>query len=1856
MKRRNKRNLSVITIIAILFSLFSPVANLNVKAETVVATDLIISEYIEGSSFNKAIELYNGTGSDLDLSQYSLGIHTNGAEEISHKLSLNGTLKNGETYVIYHGQADEKIKAKGNLENSTVINFNGNDPLVLLKGESIIDSIGQVGSNADFAKDVTLIRNSDVLSGDKNVKDSFDRNVEWTNKGINYFDNLGIHTFGTAAPEEPAEPEPAISIADARELGAGKTVTIEGIVTTNSGLWGSETFYMQDSTAGMYVYASPKSVKPGEKVKITGVLKTYKNELEIEPESLDIVSSNNDLPAAQSVTEVTDSTQGELLTLQNVTISEMTKDSYGTATFQAVFESGEKVRVIHDNRTGSTYDDLIKQYKEGDKVHLTGIGSIDETGYHLKTTGLNSYDLVNKPAVYSTQTPGVVPAGTKVELNSGLEDAAIYYTTDGSTPTETSVKYTQPIALKTGETTIKAIAVTNGTVSDVFSFTFKILNTENLRIHDIQGKGHISEYNGSSVTNITGVVTHVFGSSSFVMQDVDGADTDIETSEAIEVYKSSHGVSVGDKVSVNGTVTEYGGGANLSKTQITATSITKDGTAELPAPLIIGKDIFPPNKVIDNDEMTSFDPDEDGIDFWESLEYMRVSFPDALVVGPPYSNDVPIIVESTTNNTLNNQGGLNIAEDDYNPEKIFLDNVGSDFQPGDKFNGDVVGVVTYSSNGYQLSVNKNELPTLTKSNLTQEVTHIVPAEDKLTVASYNIENFSNNKANTPDAKVAKIAKSFVENMKSPDIITLVEVQDNDGETDSGNSDASESYQRLINAIVAAGGPVYKWIDVAPVNNTNGGAPGGNIRVGHLYNPERVTLVEGTKGKATEANGWTETGNLTLNPGVINPQAFSNTRKPLAAEFEFKGQRVVVIGNHLNSKGGDQSLWGANQPPVLSSEAERIKLAQEVNNFIKEGLAKNPNLNVVVTGDMNDFEFTPALKALKGEILTNMVEKVPAEDRFSYFFQGNNQVLYHILVTNRLANVTTADMIHINANFTEATGQASDHDPVMIQLDLSNLSNLPEVPDLTIMHTNDIHSALDNIPKTVTAVKEIRAANSDALLLHAGDQFTGTLYFNEFQGKADLAMLNLLGIDAMTFGNHEFDLGSSADGHQALADFIKGANFPFVSANVDFSKDGKFTGLQNKSIESNSENGKIYNGIVKEVNGEKVGIFGLTTAETADISSPGSIAFENYLKEAEKAVEAFEEAGVNRIVALTHIGYDDNAAIDNDLILAEKVEGIDVIVGGHSHTTLEKPVIVDEDETPTLIVQTGNSNSNLGVLNVTFDENDVVKTYDGHLVAIGAQEEDKEAVKVLEPFKEKINQVAKTEIGVSSPIALESPRTNGDDTKPSVRKNETILGNLITDGMLEKSRTFTGKNIIMALQNGGGIRAAIDKGPITVGEIITVLPFNNTLATMDVTGAELKEAFEISLGQYPAENGGFLHVAGGKVVYDETKQSGERIVSVSYLNEAGKYVEVQDDTMYTIATNAFTAKGGDGYDVFAKAYAEGRVTDLGLSDWENFRDHLISIGSEGIPTEVEGRIIDVSQEPGEEPGQGPGEEPGQGPGEEPGQEPGQEPGEEPGQEPGEEPGQGPGEEPGQGPGEKPGNKPGNKPGEKPGNSNKIKEIKPKVIKHGNKYKINDSALANIADNAVVVIKVDNKINATFTLTKEQIQALQSAGASIVISNGNVDVQIPASILPLAENVNINVKKMKVKGSLIAYDFTIEANGKTYHEFDDKMKLTFKVDPKQVKNPKTVKVYYWNEKANKWELIGGEYKNGKVSVYTDHFSTYGVFEGQPQSSNIPTQANELPDTATNNFNILVAGFILLIVGIGLYFGKRRNSRTN
>ena len=515
--------------------------------------------------------------------------------------------------------------------------------------------------------------------------------------------------------------------------------------------------------------------------------------------------------------------------------------------------------------------------------------------------------------------------------------------------------------------------------------------------------------------------------------------------------------------------------------------------------------------------------------------------------------------------------------------------------------------------------------------------------------------------------------------------------------------------------------------------------------------------------------------------------------------------------------------------------------------------------------------------------------------------------------------------------------------------------------LSIMHTNDTHAHLDNVAKRITAIKEVRKAKPNALLLDAGDVFSGTLYFNEFKGLADMEFMNMAGYDAMTFGNHEFDLGTVENGNPELAEFVKKAKFPFVSSNVDFSADSNFNGLYHDGVGEKPANGEIYHSIIKTINGEKVGIFGLTTEDTKDIASPGNVTFKDYIESAQKAVDELEKKGINKIIALTHLGFDDNPAIDNDLELAKYVDGIDVIVGGHSHTELKAAVKVNKDENgkvkaPTVIVQAYQYSDYLGTVDVTFDKNGKVVANTSALVSVATKAEDPEAAEALKKYSDVIKELKSRETGATAVNALENPRTNGDNSKPSVRKNETPLGNLITDGMLAKAKTFD-SSVIMALQNGGGIRAPINQGPITVGEIIEVLPFGNTLATMKISGAELKEAFEISFKDYPIENGGFLHVSGAKIEFDSSKPVGQRVVSVKYMNDKNEYVEIQKDGMYTIATNAFTAKGGDNFTVFKKIYDEGRVTDLGLSDWENLEEHVKKIVN--VDPKVEGRIVDVA---------------------------------------------------------------------------------------------------------------------------------------------------------------------------------------------------------------------------------------------------------------------------------------------------------
>ena len=520
--------------------------------------------------------------------------------------------------------------------------------------------------------------------------------------------------------------------------------------------------------------------------------------------------------------------------------------------------------------------------------------------------------------------------------------------------------------------------------------------------------------------------------------------------------------------------------------------------------------------------------------------------------------------------------------------------------------------------------------------------------------------------------------------------------------------------------------------------------------------------------------------------------------------------------------------------------------------------------------------------------------------------------------------------------------------------ITMLQSAIKSPDyqLRVLHVNDTHANIENTPRQISAIYEHRKGNTNNLLLHAGDVFSGTLYFNEFKGLADLELMNLVGFDAMTFGNHEFDLGS-----EALAPFVQKAEFPFVSSNVDFSADALMKDLQSSTYTKKAKDGKIYDGIIKTINGEKVGIFGLTTAETASISSPGDVKFDDYIASAKASVKAFKKQGVDKIIALTHIGYNDGGG-DNDLELANQVDGIDVIVGGHSHTQLAEPVVVKKYKEPTVIVQANEYSKFLGELDVSFDKKGKVIAYDGELIEIDAKNEDgsyifaddPEAAQILGKYKPIVDAKKKQVVG-STTVDL----IGGN---PAARTGETNLGNLIADGMLAKAKTIN-PNTVIALQNGGGVRTTLQAGPITLADVMTVLPFSNALAIMEITGSELKTALEHSVSAAPNASGGFLQVAGMRFTYDSSKASGSRVQSVEVLQN-GEYTALSDTATYYAATNIFTAKGGDGYAVFADIYADGRVSEPGFVDWEIFSDYIQSFPDQTVSPSVEGRITDAAR--------------------------------------------------------------------------------------------------------------------------------------------------------------------------------------------------------------------------------------------------------------------------------------------------------
>ncbi|MDL2345137.1 bifunctional metallophosphatase/5'-nucleotidase [Deinococcus sp. MIMF12] len=497
--------------------------------------------------------------------------------------------------------------------------------------------------------------------------------------------------------------------------------------------------------------------------------------------------------------------------------------------------------------------------------------------------------------------------------------------------------------------------------------------------------------------------------------------------------------------------------------------------------------------------------------------------------------------------------------------------------------------------------------------------------------------------------------------------------------------------------------------------------------------------------------------------------------------------------------------------------------------------------------------------------------------------------------------------------------------------------------VTILHTDDLHGHLDPVKvgegtyggyaRQTTLLRQYAAQDVNPLILSGGDTFQGTLFYNVYQGLADVLFMNYQGYQAMAVGNHEFD-----NGPEALARFAQKAQFPLLASNLDLSQEPLLRDLI-----------KPY--AVLSVGGDRVGVIGAVTPDLPLISSPGpNVKMLELTGSLNNSVKALQDQGINKIVLVSHLGY----AVEQQV--ARTVPGIDVIVGGHSHTLLgtfdnkdfpapEGPyptIVPNPDGNRTLLVAAWEWGKVLGRLKVTFNDAGAVDSFEGNPIVVSADvAEDVTSKRMIETLSVPIANLRRQVVGTTA------AGLNG--AREIVRKRESGMANVLADAALAAGQRA---GAVMAFVNGGGVRSSIDAGPITFEEAITVQPFGNTLTILDLTGAEIKRALEHGVATWSENKGQFLHVSRGmSYTFDLSRPAGSRVTAVTLNGQP-----LGDAQTYTVAMNTFSANGGDGFDVFKNA--KGRRLDTGTLDIDILVNYLRA--NPTVDAQPEGRIVLVNE--------------------------------------------------------------------------------------------------------------------------------------------------------------------------------------------------------------------------------------------------------------------------------------------------------
>lgn len=541
----------------------------------------------------------------------------------------------------------------------------------------------------------------------------------------------------------------------------------------------------------------------------------------------------------------------------------------------------------------------------------------------------------------------------------------------------------------------------------------------------IQGRDHHSPRAGTNV-EIDGVVTLVEGNGFWMQGTPDGDDA---TSDGLFVFTDEAvTLAPGDRVRVAGRVFEYRPRqrrSDLTLTEIVEPDVETLGRdAMLPAPVILGPGgRLAPSATIDDDALASFDPDADGLDFYETLEGMRVGLQDAVALAPPDRfGKVWVVAAGGAGATGFDGRALTLTDTDQNPERMRVDlsrvrmALPDAIEAGTPL-GDLVGVMAYGFGSYELEA------TSLGATASAEIAMATPS---LSVAVYNVENLDpviedveNERAIDDDTeKFLAIATQIAGPLGGPAIVALQEVQDNDGAEQSSITAADLTLATLAAAIEAAGGPAYAFIDLPPEDDADGGQPGGNIRVAYLYDPERARPIAAGARRLVD-------------PTPADGDAFENSRKPVLAAFETAAGPLTLINVHFASRGGSDPAFGAKQPPSIGDAEQRAAQSALVADEAAGLLEADPDALVAVLGDFNAFWFEAPLTDLEETAgLTNLWRTLPERARRSFVFEGQAQALDHIVVSRALAERTALRALDVNAG---RLGAPSDHDPLLMTI-------------------------------------------------------------------------------------------------------------------------------------------------------------------------------------------------------------------------------------------------------------------------------------------------------------------------------------------------------------------------------------------------------------------------------------------------------------------------------------------------------------------------------------------------------------------------------------------------------------------------------------------------------------------------------------------------------------------------------------------------------------------------------------------------------------------------------------------------------